>query len=284
MLVTNRPSLALQVQPAEAARRRGRKRRRELELARRHSPTRRCRGCSKTMREELKLRRRAPRSPCAATSATTSSTTWKKTRAASPGSTCRARLRAPLPARDPRRPHPRQRRRDRPKKTSKEPRYRGLEPGDEIGQEGVEDTYDRYLRGKPGRDPDPGRRLRPADRRTASWSRSGRCPGDNLKLTIDDGVQSAGRRGAGAPAACAAPSSRWTSTPAKSSASARSRPSTRRCSPSPLTQSEVNALYRDPSRAAHRPGDRRPLSDRLDLQDHHRAGGARKRRKSRPRK
>ena len=30
----------------------------------------------------------------------------------------------------------------------KEPRYRGLEPGDEIGQEGVEYTYDRYLRGR----------------------------------------------------------------------------------------------------------------------------------------
>src|SRR4051794_1150962 len=32
----------------------------------------------------------------------------------------------------------------------KEPRYRGLQPGDKIGQEGVEDTYDRYLRGRPG--------------------------------------------------------------------------------------------------------------------------------------
>ena len=45
----------------------------------------------------------------------------------------------------------------------KEARYRGLQPGDEIGQDGVEDTYDRFLRGQPGPDPDPGRRLRPAD-------------------------------------------------------------------------------------------------------------------------
>ena len=32
----------------------------------------------------------------------------------------------------------------------KEPRYRGLEPGDQIGKEGVEYTYDRFLRGRPG--------------------------------------------------------------------------------------------------------------------------------------
>ena len=56
----------------------------------------------------------------------------------------------------------------------KEPRYKGLEPGDEIGQDGVEDTYDSYLRGTAGADPDPGRRLRPADRRTAGSSRSRR--------------------------------------------------------------------------------------------------------------
>ena len=47
----------------------------------------------------------------------------------------------------------------------------------------------------------------------------------------------------------------------------------------PLTQSQVNdTLPRPEAGAADRPGDRRPLSDRLDLQDHHRAGGARKRR------
>ena len=32
----------------------------------------------------------------------------------------------------------------------KEPAYKGLVPGDEVGKGGVEYTYDRYLRGKPG--------------------------------------------------------------------------------------------------------------------------------------
>jgi penicillin-binding protein 2 len=73
----------------------------------------------------------------------------------------------------------------------KEPRYRGLQPGDQIGQEGVEDTYDRYLRGRPGLtkvqvdalgQPTPNGRLvtQPP------------VPGDDLKLTIDERVQVAG--------------------------------------------------------------------------------------------
>src|SRR3954454_2326483 len=32
----------------------------------------------------------------------------------------------------------------------KERRYKNLQPGDEVGKEGVEDTYDHYLRGRPG--------------------------------------------------------------------------------------------------------------------------------------
>jgi len=73
----------------------------------------------------------------------------------------------------------------------KEARYKGLVPGDEIGQSGVEDTYDRYLRGRPGLtriqvdalgEPTPNGRLvsKPP------------VPGDNLKLTIDQNVQEAG--------------------------------------------------------------------------------------------
>jgi len=73
----------------------------------------------------------------------------------------------------------------------KEARYKGLVPGDEIGQSGVEDTYDRYLRGRPGLtriqvdalgEPTPNGRLvsKPP------------APGDNLKLTIDQDVQEAG--------------------------------------------------------------------------------------------
>lgn len=76
----------------------------------------------------------------------------------------------------------------------KDPRYRGLLPGDEIGQDGVEDTYDSYLRGRPGLtriqvdalgEPTPNGRL--VDKPPA--------PGDNLKLTIDQDVQAAGETG-----------------------------------------------------------------------------------------
>jgi penicillin-binding protein 2 len=73
----------------------------------------------------------------------------------------------------------------------KEPKYKQLEPGDEIGQSGLEYTYDRYLRGQPGKtkiqvnalgEPTPGGQL-------VSVPPS---PGDNLKLTIDPAVQAAG--------------------------------------------------------------------------------------------
>jgi penicillin-binding protein 2 len=73
----------------------------------------------------------------------------------------------------------------------KERQYRGLLPGDKIGQDGVEYTYDRYLRGKPGLtrvqvdalgEPTPNGRLvsKPP------------APGDSLKLSIDGKVQEAG--------------------------------------------------------------------------------------------
>ena len=44
----------------------------------------------------------------------------------------------------------------------KEPPYKGLEPGDEVGQDGVEYTYDSLLRGQTALTR-PGRRARPAD-------------------------------------------------------------------------------------------------------------------------
>ncbi len=73
----------------------------------------------------------------------------------------------------------------------KDPRYRGLVPGDEIGQDGVEDTYDRFLRGQPGLtriqvdalgEPTPNGRL--VDKPPV--------PGDSLKLSIDRDIQAAG--------------------------------------------------------------------------------------------
>jgi penicillin-binding protein 2 len=73
----------------------------------------------------------------------------------------------------------------------KEPRYKGMQPGDKIGQSGVEDTYDKYLRGVPGLtriqvdafgQPTPNGRLvsKPP------------APGESLELTIDEKVQAAG--------------------------------------------------------------------------------------------
>ena len=73
----------------------------------------------------------------------------------------------------------------------KESRYRGLEPGDAIGQDGVEYTYDRFLRGAPGLtriqvdafgQPTPQGRL----------VSQAPVPGDDLKLSIDSDVQTAG--------------------------------------------------------------------------------------------
>jgi penicillin-binding protein 2 len=73
----------------------------------------------------------------------------------------------------------------------KEEAYRGLQPGDEIGQDGVEYTYDRYVRGEPGLmriqvdafgQPTPGGKL----------VSKAPIPGKNLKLTIDADVQAAG--------------------------------------------------------------------------------------------
>ena len=77
----------------------------------------------------------------------------------------------------------------------KEARYRHLQPGDEIGKGGVEQTYDRYLRGKPGLtriqvnalgEPTPGGQLvsKPP------------VPGDNLKLSLES--KRAGSGGTGA--------------------------------------------------------------------------------------
>jgi penicillin-binding protein 2 len=76
----------------------------------------------------------------------------------------------------------------------KEARWKRLEPGDEIGKAGVEDAYDKYLRGDPGLtriqvnalgQPTPGGEL----------DSMPPTPGDSLKLTIDSKVQSAGEAG-----------------------------------------------------------------------------------------
>jgi penicillin-binding protein 2 len=73
----------------------------------------------------------------------------------------------------------------------KEGPYVGLEPGEVVGKEGIEYSYDKYLRGTPGTsryqvnalgEPTPGGQL------TSTPPQ----PGDNLKLTINPAVQVAG--------------------------------------------------------------------------------------------
>jgi penicillin-binding protein 2 len=72
-----------------------------------------------------------------------------------------------------------------------EPKYKSLEPGDEIGQSGAEGVYDKYLRGTPGvtrvqvnalGQPTPGGQL----------LSEAPTPGDNLVLTLNPAVQAAG--------------------------------------------------------------------------------------------
>lgn len=134
----------------------------------------------------------------------------------------------------------------------KEARYEDLEPGDEVGKGGAEYTYDKYLRGEPGLtkiqvnalgQPTPGGQLvsQPP------------TPGDNLKLTIDPAVQAAGESALasrGLPGGFISMNvdngeilglgSFPTFDPAVFTR--------------PMTQAQVNALYRDPIQA--------PLTDR----------------------
>ncbi len=134
----------------------------------------------------------------------------------------------------------------------KEPAYRGLEPGDEVGKGGVEYTYDRYLRGEPGQtkiqvnalgQPTPGGQLvsQPP------------IPGDNLKLTIDPDVQTAGES---ALASFGLPGAFVTMNVHDGQILGMGSSPT--FDPSvftrPMTQSQVDELYRDPVLA--------PLTDR----------------------
>jgi penicillin-binding protein 2 len=73
----------------------------------------------------------------------------------------------------------------------KEPRYKNLEPGDEIGQSGIEYTYDTFLRGQPGLTKiqvNALGQLTPGGQLVSVPPN----PGDNLKLTINPAVQQAG--------------------------------------------------------------------------------------------
>ena len=159
----------------------------------------------------------------------------------------------------------------------KEARYADLEPGDEIGKDGVEYTYDRYLRGVPGLtkiqvdalgQPTPGGQLvsQPP------------VPGDNLKLTIDSDVQAAGE---GALASFGLPGAFVTMNVHDGEILGMGSSPT--FDPAVLTRPDDpgpgrRALPRPGAGAPRQPRHRRLLPDRLDVQADHRAGGARRRR------
>jgi penicillin-binding protein 2 len=126
----------------------------------------------------------------------------------------------------------------------KESAYKGLEPGDEVGKGGVEHSYDRYLRGDPGLtriqvnalgQPTPGGQLLSEPP----------TPGDNLKLTIDPEVQVAGES---ALASFGLPGAFVTMN--VNDGQILGMGSSPTFDPSvltpPMTQSQVNELYRDP--------------------------------------
>lgn len=126
----------------------------------------------------------------------------------------------------------------------KEPRYKGVQPGEKIGQEGVEDTYDSYLRGVPGIEKIQVDALGQPTRNGTLVSKPP-VPGDNLKLSLDSAVQEAGEA---ALAARGLPGGFVTMN--VNSGEILGLGSFPTFYPSvltePLTQAQVNALYRDP--------------------------------------
>jgi penicillin-binding protein 2 len=71
----------------------------------------------------------------------------------------------------------------------KRPRYHRLQQGDEVGQSGLEYSYDRFLRGRPG-----ATRIQvdALGRPKGQISIRQAVPGDTLKLALDSGVQRVG--------------------------------------------------------------------------------------------
>ncbi|WP_210491383.1 penicillin-binding transpeptidase domain-containing protein [Patulibacter sp. SYSU D01012] len=72
----------------------------------------------------------------------------------------------------------------------KDPKYRGLEQGQRIGQDGLEYEYDSYLRGRDGE-----RRIQvdAQGQPTGEVTEVPPVPGDRLRLTLDSGLSRAGQ-------------------------------------------------------------------------------------------
>jgi penicillin-binding protein 2 len=123
-------------------------------------------------------------------------------------------------------------------------RYRDLEAGDVVGKDGIEYQYDRLLRGRAGATriqvdslgrPTPGGQLRVLEP----------VPGDNLRLTIDSGLQEAGEAALSAQGLKGA----YVAMDVRDGAvlAIGSSPSfDPRIFTQPLTQRQVDELYRDP--------------------------------------
>ena len=71
----------------------------------------------------------------------------------------------------------------------KEPRYAGLHQGDSVGQSGIEYQYDRFLRGQPGTDRV---QVDALGRPTEQLRNKPAQAGDDIRMTIDSGLQSYG--------------------------------------------------------------------------------------------
>lgn len=74
------------------------------------------------------------------------------------------------------------------------PRFSGLAPGDTVGKEGLENTYDEYLRGKPG---ETRIQVDAMGRSTGRLDSTPPVPGGNLRLAIDGDLQRAGHAALG---------------------------------------------------------------------------------------
>jgi penicillin-binding protein 2 len=126
----------------------------------------------------------------------------------------------------------------------KQAEFKGLEPGDEVGKGGAEYSYDRFLRGDPGRtriqvnalgEPTPGGQL----------VSEAPTPGNNLKLTIDGDVQVAGEGGLGARGLPGAFISMNIDTGEILAMGSNPTYDPSVLTP-PMSQQQVNELYRDP--------------------------------------
>jgi penicillin-binding protein 2 len=91
-----------------------------------------------------------------------------------------------------------------------EERYQGLEAGDRIGKDGIEEVYDQVLRGEPGYDIYRANSLGDKDERTPVRRRAYR-QGNRLKLTLDLELQRASDRAMAQAIGAARTNGNWSS-------------------------------------------------------------------------